>query len=273
MIFDIREPVVILSLMIGVAMVESLLPFRGPAGADRGRRRVNLALTTLTFATNIALSAVIVAGLSALETNGVGLTTILGAPPLAAFLIALAGFDLTFYATHVALHKQPTLWRFHQAHHSDPAVDVTTAFRQHPIEGAFRYGAIGAVAGLLGASPAAFAFYRLLSAITAILEHANVRTPLPVARILALVTTWPLVHKVHHSRVVAETDSNYGNLLSIWDRLFGTYTPPDRALVVRYGLDGEELAGFAHLLVTPFLRSAPEGDGSSPACAENANAR
>ena len=133
--------------------------------------------------------------------------------------------DLSFYVAHVAMHKVPSFWRFHSVHHADPAVDVTTTIRQHPGEGVIRYAFMAAFAIPLGASPGAFAVYRVWSALNGLLEHANICVPPWLDSVLSLVTTWPNMHKVHHSREVQDTDTNYGNIVSLWDRLFFTFTP------------------------------------------------
>jgi sterol desaturase/sphingolipid hydroxylase (fatty acid hydroxylase superfamily) len=142
-------------------------------------------------------------------------------------------------------------------HHADPAVDVTTALRQHPLETLARYGALAAVAIPLGASPAAFAIYRLWSATTALVEHANVRLPAPVDTVLAWIVVSPGMHRLHHARDVAESNSNYGNVLSIFDRLFGTFTAPARGRPIAYGVDGYDDRAthtVAGLLALPFRR-------------------
>jgi sterol desaturase/sphingolipid hydroxylase (fatty acid hydroxylase superfamily) len=175
--------------------------------------------------------------------------------PLPADLIAIAALDLAFYAAHVSWHALPALWRFHAVHHSDPFVDVTTSLRQHPVEGLLRSAALAVAIAALGPSAAAFAVYRVASALNALLEHANVRAPRWLDAALATFTTWPSYHKIHHSRTPAETDTKFGNLLSVWDRLFGTYTHPDRAAGVSYGLvgfDEPERQAAAALLAHPF---------------------
>jgi sterol desaturase/sphingolipid hydroxylase (fatty acid hydroxylase superfamily) len=122
-------------------------------------------------------------------------------------------------------------------HHSDPAVDVTTTIRQHPGEGVIRYVFMAAFAIALGAPPAAFAVYRVWSVVNGLLEHANLRVPRRLDAALALVVTSPNMHKVHHSRVPSETDTNYGNVFSFFDRLFGTFTPTERGERIAYGLE------------------------------------
>jgi sterol desaturase/sphingolipid hydroxylase (fatty acid hydroxylase superfamily) len=117
-------------------------------------------------------------------------------------------------------------------------VDVTTTIRQHPGEGVIRYAFMGAFAFALGASPGAFAVYRTWSAVSGLLEHANVRVPSWLGDLLALVFTWPNMHKVHHSRDARFTDTNYGNIVSLRDRVFSTFTPARQGAHVAYGLVG-----------------------------------
>jgi sterol desaturase/sphingolipid hydroxylase (fatty acid hydroxylase superfamily) len=140
---------------------------------------------------------------------------------------------------------------------------VTTTIRQHPGETLIRYAFTAAFAIALAPGAVAFAVYRAAVALNGLLEHANVRMPLALDRALALVTTWPHMHKVHHSRVPSETNSNYGNLFSFWDRLFGTFTPSERGTKIVYGLDGLDDAATqttAGLLALPF-----RGERTSPA--------
>jgi len=179
---------------------------------------------------------------------------------VAAGAVAVAALDLAFYAAHVSWHKVPSLWRVHAVHHSDPAVDVTTTIRQHPVEGLLRYAALGGTALLIGPSPGAFAVYRVASAVNGLFEHANVWAPDWMNDLLSRITTWPHMHKIHHSRRPDETDSNYGNLFSIWDRLFGTCTPSSHAAAISYGLSGWDQPALQTtwaLLAAPFRRVTP----------------
>jgi sterol desaturase/sphingolipid hydroxylase (fatty acid hydroxylase superfamily) len=245
----------LLAGMAILAALEALAPLHARGRWNRAHLGPNLALTAITFATNLFWNAAMLALLLWLEANGFGLLRWLSLPALPAAILAIAAFDLTFYAAHVSWHKIPALWRFHSVHHSDPALDVTTTVRQHPVEGVLRYAALAAMAVVIGPTPAAFAIYRAALAINALFEHANLSAPRWLDRMLALVTTWPMMHKVHHSRSPEETNSNYGNLFSWWDRLFGTFTPSDRGRSIRYGLDDydrPELQTTAALLALPF---------------------
>jgi len=249
----------LLAGMAALSVLEAFAPLHARGHWSRAHLGPNLALTAITFATNLVWNGAVLALLFWLEANQFGLLRWLAVPALPAAFLAVAALDLAFYAAHVSWHKSPALWRFHSVHHSDPALDVTTTVRQHPVEGVLRYAALAVMAIAIGPTPAAFAIYRTASALNALLEHANFRAPRSLDRILSLVTTWPLMHKVHHSRSPEQADSNYGNLFSCWDRLFGTYTPSEEGRQIRYGLDGRdrpELQTTWALLALPFRRSA-----------------
>ncbi len=244
----------ILVAMALVALIEVAMPLHARGRWNHFHLRPNLALTFLTFATNTFLNAALLATLW-LHAKHVGLLGIIALPPLTAGVIGVLALDFSFYVAHVAMHRVPTFWRYHRVHHADPAVDVTTTIRQHPGESVIRYVFMAVFAFAFGVSPVAFAVYRLLSVLNGLLEHANIRMPLWLDSALSLVTTWPYTHKIHHSRIAAETNSNYGNIVSLFDRLFGTFTPSKRGVNVGYGLDGFDepaLQTTAGLLAMPF---------------------
>ena len=235
---NLQTIIAILAVMAIIAVVEVIIPLRRRVRLNRAHLAPNLALTFLTFATNIVLNAGLVVGLILLQEKGLGLLNWYPLDGLASVIVVLLALDFSFYVAHVAMHKVPGFWRYHRVHHSDPAVDVTTTIRQHPGESVIRYGFLVLFAFALGAPPTAFAVYRGWSAINGLFEHANVRVPQWLDTALCLFTTFPNMHKVHHSRHQAETDSNYGNIFSVWDRLFWTYTPSERGVDVDYGLAG-----------------------------------
>ncbi len=245
----------IFAAMALVAGLETVIPLRARGRWNTAHLAPNLTLTLITLTTSALLNSVLVATLADLEVRQFGLLRRQTLGPIAHTVAVLLILDLSFYFAHVAMHKLPFFWRFHSVHHADPAVDVTTTVRQHPVEALIRYAFMAAFAVAIGASPAAFAVYRITSALNGLPEHANVRVPIWLDGLLASFTTWPNVHKLHHSRSARETDTNYGNLLSFWDRIFRTFTPPHRVEHVRYGLDGfDEPAkqSALALLVDPF---------------------
>lgn len=250
------------TLMAAVAATETVIPLHARDRRNRAHIAPNLALTAIYFTMNLFFTAALMLTLAWLQTIGFGLLNTTALDPLVAVVAAVVVLDFSAYAVHVAMHETEGLWRFHRVHHSDAVVDVTTSIRQHPGESLVRYAALALFAVALGASPAAFAIYRLWSGIQALVEHANVRLPLWLDDVLALVVTTPNYHKVHHSREARETDSNYGNIFTIWDRLFFTATPARRGPDVGCGLDGldspadQSLRG---LLALPFRQSAASG--------------
>jgi sterol desaturase/sphingolipid hydroxylase (fatty acid hydroxylase superfamily) len=261
---------VILAAMAALAGLEAAIPLRRRGAWSRAHLAPNLALTFLTFATNGLMSAALVVALAAAEARGFGILQALALPAWASTLAAVLGLDFAFYVTHVAMHKLPAFWRFHRVHHSDPLVDVTTTIRQHPGESLIRYAFLTAFALPLGASPAAFAVYRSAVALAGLLEHANLRAPRWLDAALSLVFTWPTLHKVHHSRDARFTDTNYGNVVSWWDRLFGSLTPAHEGRSIAYGLDGCDdptTQTTAGLLALPFRRDEPSTSrlGRAPA--------
>ena len=237
----------VLGAMALISLCEAFAPLHLRGREGRAHLVPNLALTALTLALNAAL----VIPLEWLGRAGGGLLPALPLSAIERTGLAVVALDLAFYSSHVALHRIPWLWRFHAVHHSDAMVDVSTTLRMHPAESLWRTAFALPVALGLGIDPASFAAYRLLSALCGLLEHANLRVPHRLDRVLSSVTTWPSLHKIHHSREIAWTDSNYGNLLSFWDRLFGSFTPLQPGMRVRYGLSGFEDAGAQTLVGLP----------------------
>ena len=153
-------------------------------------------------------------------------------------IVGVAALDFFAYLAHVLLHKSWVGWQFHRVHHSEKAVDVTTAFRQHPGETVWRILWQLAAILIFGLPLWVVAIYLTLSGLNAQLEHANIRLNDRVDGLLRSVFVTPNMHKTHHSRVQKETDTNYSNIFSFWDRLYGTYTARVNFKGLRYGLDG-----------------------------------
>jgi sterol desaturase/sphingolipid hydroxylase (fatty acid hydroxylase superfamily) len=229
---------VLLVAMAVLAAVEAIIPLRR-RGAWNARHLVpNLALTLVTVALSAALNVGILLGLVWVQSAGWGLLNLAALPVVLEVLLGIVALDLAWYATHVSMHKSPLLWRFHSVHHSDPAVDVTTTARQHPGEALFRYVYLAAFGVAVGVSPVAFAVYRVWSALHGLLEHANIQLPQWLDTAITFVFSSPNMHKVHHSRDARFTDTNYTNIFSVWDRLFGTFTPARHGREIDYGLQG-----------------------------------
>ena len=258
----------IVAAMALVALIEWAIPLYPRERAHRQHLRPNLTLTAITIGTNLVFNTALALALMALQAAGYSPLRLVFSGAVMISVITVLWLDFSFYAAHVAMHKIPGWWRFHRVHHSDPALDVTTTIRQHPGESVIRYAFLAVAALGIGASPAAFSVYRLWSALSGLLEHSNIRVPAPLDRALSLVFTWPNMHKVHHSRLPHETDTNYGNIVSLFDRLFGTFTPSDRGTSVRFGLDGLDDPGTQTtigLLKLPFREVSEPVKPPSPA--------
>lgn len=233
-----RPLVIPIVLLCGaLALLEVWIPLFASSGRALGRKRTNLGLTLATFLLNWALDsgvAILALAFSIQSRRMSWLSPLYGA---ASIVISALILDLTAYAAHVTLHKSPLLWRVHRVHHCDLFVDVTTAFRQHPIEGIWRFLWTVIPVWLFGLPAAGVIVYRLLSAGNALFEHANIRVPQALDQAVARIWVSPNMHKVHHSQTQQQTDSNYGNILSIYDRLFGTFSSTDAVFHVTYGLE------------------------------------
>jgi sterol desaturase/sphingolipid hydroxylase (fatty acid hydroxylase superfamily) len=180
--------------------------------------------------------------------------------PWLAIVITVIALDLVIYLQHIAFHKIPLLWRLHRVHHADLDIDATTGARFHPIEIVLsmlvKFGAILA----LGATPAGVLIFEVLLNAIAMFNHANARMPQAVDRVLRLFVVTPDMHRVHHSVLPYETDSNFGFNIPVWDRLFGTYRaqPEKGHLGMTIGLSKYLRAPTDRLgwmLLEPFKRS------------------
>lgn len=251
---------IILAVMAIGAVLEILVPMFADKPWKRGRRSANLGLTALSFFSNWTLASV--AGIAALSVRPAGLLAQRGLPFWAEIVIGILVLDFSVgYLSHRTMHMWPAMWRFHRIHHSDLFVDVTTTYRTHPVETVWRFLFAIVPIWALGLPAEALLIQRLLQATNGIVEHANIRLWAPLDQVLSLFWVTPNVHKIHHSRKLGETNSNYANLLTLYDRLLGTFTPSQRAASVKYGLDdAEELgrASFAGLVVMPFQRTGSE---------------
>lgn len=222
------EPYIRLSVFLGILLVmglwEAIGPRRPLTTSKSARWLSNLSLVfinSMAVRIGFGLGAVGVA----LESHrlGWGLLNKLAAPGWLAVLLSILALDLVLYLQHVMFHAVPLLWRLHQVHHADPDLDVTTGIRFHTLEIGLSMGIKSAAILLLGAPPLAVLIFEVLLNATSMFSHSNVLIPFWLDRILRLVVVTPDMHVIHHSQIVAETNSNYGFNLPWWDFLLGTY--------------------------------------------------
>jgi len=193
------------------------------------------------------------------EQAGFGLLHAAGLTGWAAIVLAVLLLDLVIYTQHRVFHILPLLWRLHRVHHADQEIDVSTALRFHPLEILLSMAIKMAAIVLLGVPAAAVLIFEMLLNGMAMFNHSNVRLPLCLDALLRRIVVTPDMHRVHHSVIVGETNSNYGFNLSLWDRLFGSYRaqPEQGHDAMRIGLPGMQSGradGLKDLLLLPFAR-------------------
>ncbi len=223
-----NEPVIRLACFFGIFAVMALWEWRAPRRKRSFTRALrwpsNVGIVVLnTILLRIIFPTTAVGLALAGEQSGWGLLNNFGIPFWLAVLGSAMFLDFAIYLQHVMFHAVPALWRLHRMHHADLDFDVTTGARFHPVEiilsMVIKFGVIVA----LGAPALGVLLFEVLLNATAMFNHANARLPLKLDRVLRLFVVTPDMHRVHHSVLVDETNSNFGFNLPWWDRLFGTY--------------------------------------------------
>jgi sterol desaturase/sphingolipid hydroxylase (fatty acid hydroxylase superfamily) len=222
------EPVLRLGVFLGVFVLVALWEVLAPKRASRFTRAQRWPHNLGLIAVNAGIVRLVAPGAAiavalAGEAHGWGLLNALPLPAWATFLVALVLLDLAVYFQHVLFHAVPALWRLHRVHHADADYDVTTGLRFHPVEILLSLGIKCAVIAALGAPVLAVLVFEVLLNAASMFNHANARLPLVVDRWLRWFVVTPDMHRVHHSVVSDEMNSNFGFNLPWWDRLFGTY--------------------------------------------------
>jgi len=219
---------VFISILIVMAVLQTLFP-RRPLRLGLHRWAGNFSLVAVNvMLVRLLLPAGAVGAALWAEKAHVGLRHWLhigadGWQGAAAVFFAVVVLDLLIYAQHVLFHAVPVLWRLHRVHHADQDIDVSTGLRFHPIEILLSMLIKMAAVVVLGAPVAAVLIFEMLLNGMAMFNHSNVRLPLALDAVLRHLLVTPDMHRVHHSVLHAETNSNYGFNLSLWDRFFGTY--------------------------------------------------
>lgn len=232
------------------------------AGAVKSRRWLtNLSIVLISsIVLRVVFPAAAVGAAVYAEANGMGLFRTMGVAPVVAGIGAFVALDFAVWLEHLASHKIPVLWRIHRMHHADTGFDLTTGLRFHPLEILLSMLWKAAVVIALGPPVAAVLVFEIVLNGTSMFNHSNARLPLGLDRWLRHVLVTPDMHRVHHSTIRRETDSNYGFNLPIWDRLFGTYRDqPERGHEgIEIGLPawrGSEPTRLLWALMLPFRRS------------------
>jgi sterol desaturase/sphingolipid hydroxylase (fatty acid hydroxylase superfamily) len=219
--------VVFFGLLIIFGLAETRVERSHKSPTRTGRWPANVGLTVVNI---VVLGALPVSGVvfaDWVRDGGIGLFNWIETNPVVAVIGGILVRSFTSWATHLAMHKIPFLWRFHRVHHSDTFIDISTTVRFHPIEFLINLPITMTAIAIFGISPVTLMLYEVFDAGMNVFTHANVRLPRWADSALRKLIVTPDMHRVHHSSYHRETDSNYGATLSIWDHLFCTHRSKD----------------------------------------------
>lgn len=246
-------------ILVVMAVWEILAPRRALSVSKTVRWVNNLALVFLnSFLLRVAFPAAAVGVALFAEQHGWGLLNYYQPPLWLAMVIAVVAMDMVIYLQHVMVHAVPLLWRLHRLHHADLDYDLTTGARFHPIEIFLSMGIKFATILVLGPPVVAVILFEVILNFMAMFNHANVKLPLAIDRVVRLLLVTPDMHRVHHSVEDDEANSNFGFNLAIWDRLFGTYRDQPRGghegmtIGIRKFRDPKDVSWLPGMLLMPF---------------------
>jgi sterol desaturase/sphingolipid hydroxylase (fatty acid hydroxylase superfamily) len=227
------------SLLLVLAVAERLAPRRAATGDRALRWRTNFLLTALNLVAMSVLPISLIGAALWAGARGWGLLHHVRLPLAAAVVVTLLVRAFISFATHYLNHVVPLFWRIHRVHHLDTELDVSTTVRFHPLEFAIALVSGVPIVLAFGLPAAVLMAYELLDVVVTLWSHSNVRLPDRADRWLRYLVVTPDLHRVHHSTVRPETNSNFGAVFPVWDLIFGTFnaTPRDGHERMRLGLD------------------------------------
>jgi sterol desaturase/sphingolipid hydroxylase (fatty acid hydroxylase superfamily) len=246
------------AIFSAMTLLETIAPRRNLLTSKRKRWVCNLLMQVIDVAVLRFLLPVFPVGIAIMcAARGWGLLNNVSVLPALAYIIGIVALDLTIYLQHRIFHSMPLFWRVHMVHHTDRDIDVTTGLRFHPLEMIISLAIKLAVVAALGAPPLAVLTFEILLNGTTMFNHGNLRLPLGADRIVRMIVVTPDMHRVHHSVLRFETNSNYGFNFSFWDRLFGTYRDQpaaghDEMKIGLNGYDDERPLRILPMLLLPF---------------------
>jgi sterol desaturase/sphingolipid hydroxylase (fatty acid hydroxylase superfamily) len=246
-------------LVSGLALflsLEAIIPLFRMEYKKAKHAGINLTFTLITLIINLIGASLIVAAVDFNKTYQFGLLNMVSMPLWLYIILGLTVLDLIgAWLIHWLEHRVKWMWMFHLIHHTDPNIDVTSGLRHHPGENVLRLIFTILAVLITGASFGLVMLYQTISAFFAALTHANIQFPKILDKPLSWIFVTPHFHKVHHHYVLPQTDSNYGNIFSIWDHVFST-TSHIEMENLKYGIDThmkpEEHSNIKNLLMVPF---------------------
>jgi sterol desaturase/sphingolipid hydroxylase (fatty acid hydroxylase superfamily) len=255
---SLPTPVIAVAVFALLFVVERFFPLRKATRSLVRRLFVNLAISVFAFTAAVCfLQPAVQSALRWSAGKPFGFVHLVALPWPFLFVLSFLLMDLTFYYWHLANHRVPFLWRFHNVHHSDPDLDVSTAFRFHFGEIVLSTGFSLLQVSLIGPSAWAFAVYQLVFQAEVLFHHSNIRLPVGAERFLNVVLVTPRMHGIHHSQIQRENNSNFGTVFPWWDRLhrtLGVNIPQDEVVIGIPGYTLREDNSFWNALLMPFRK-------------------
>jgi sterol desaturase/sphingolipid hydroxylase (fatty acid hydroxylase superfamily) len=235
---------------IFAGFLEALFPARAQGAQQFTRIFVNLTLTVISALMQLAFVAFVPMLKEAMLPASFGFFQYWNSPPWLEFITVLLAATLLLYFIHRAMHCWPALWRFHCVHHCDHELDVSTGFRHHPVEVVVAMVALTPLYLLAGAQTAVLIAVQTTLIIGEIFTHGNIKVRNAFANPIAWLFVTPHLHSLHHSSIRRETDSNFGQVFSFWDRLFGTFVskPASENGQITIGIDDIDAANAQNLV-------------------------
>ena len=254
----VLTPLIVLATLVLLFVLERLFPLRKSTRALVGRLLVNFSISALAF----LVAALLVrptaqATLHWANAKTFGIVHLAPLPAAFEFALSFLLMDLAFYYWHIANHRIPFLWRFHNVHHIDPDLDVSTGFRFHFGEVTMSVVFRVVQVSLIGLSGWAFAVYELVFQANTLFHHSNLRLPIRFERMLNKLLVTPRMHGIHHSQVRGETNSNFGVVCCWWDKLhrtLGLNIPQSKIQIGIAGYSAPDDNRLWHTLTMPFRK-------------------
>ncbi|TYK67317.1 sterol desaturase family protein [Colwellia echini] len=249
------------SILVIMMLIEAILPARKSPIKSSKRWLANFGLV---FASSVVARLTVPIGLTAVavynQEHSIGLFNLITLPSFVVIIVSLLILDILIYWQHRLFHKVPLLWRLHRVHHADAHVDTSTGLRFHPIEIVLSIVVKLIAVSALGIPAIAVLIFEITLNGLALFNHANIRLPQVIEKPLRLILMTQILHRIHHSQRVSETNSNYGFSVIWWDKLFGSYK--DSAIKSDSDLDiglvefpnAKQNSSLLSLLIMPFKK-------------------
>ena len=257
-ISSLNRALIIISGITFFWVIEGIVPFKFLNYKKWIHSIPNFLLTLTTIIVNFFFAFLLVFAADWTNENNFGIIHLVNSSTIISIILGLLVLDLIgAYLPHLVQHKVKLLWYIHIVHHTDHKVDTTTANRHHPFESVVRFVFTFIGIFISGAPIGLVLMYQSISVIASQFNHANIQISNKVDKLLSYIIVSPNMHKVHHHFELPYTDSNYGNIFSIWDRLFGTFMELDEDKIT-YGVDTDldeiQNSKFTSLLERPFKK-------------------